>query len=162
MSIQRRTETDVQQEAIDRLEIEVVLRKYAVGLDERRFDLWDHVFAKDAFIDFTPMGGKRERPHEMSGRLAASNADWLFAQHPLYNTVIDVDGDTAVAHSDYGLETGRRSPDVEGHIVLTSGGGSYGDTVVRTEHGWRITERVVTMKWKHTRTIVDELAKLRL
>ncbi|WP_131810786.1 nuclear transport factor 2 family protein [Mycobacterium intracellulare] len=151
----------MRQDDIDRLEIELVLRKYALGLDERRFDLWDEVFTDAAVIDFTPMGGKRETPHELSSRLSATSPGWLFAQHPLYNTVVDLDGDSAVAFSDYGLETGRRSPDASYQIVLTSGGGSYRDSVVRTAKGWRICERVVTMKWKQTRTVADELARLR-
>ncbi|MFV8054650.1 nuclear transport factor 2 family protein [Mycobacterium sp. 48b] len=142
----------------DRLAIESTLRKYAMGLDERRFDLWADVFTEDAIIDFTPMGGKRERPGQMSERLSATDANWLFAQHPLYNTVIDLSDDSATAFSDYGLETGRQSAEAgEGRIIRTSGGGSYRDALIRTPHGWRITERKVYLKWKRTETVVDEL-----
>jgi hypothetical protein len=142
----------------DRLAIESTLRRYALGLDERRFDLWTEVFTTDAIIDFTPMGGRRERPQQMSERLSATDADWLFAQHPLYNTVIDLSGDTATAFSDYGLETGRRSAEAgEDRMVRTSGGGSYRDALVRTSDGWRISERQVFLKWKRTEIVVDEL-----
>lgn len=141
----------------DRVEIEAALRAYAVGLDERRFEMWDNVFTDDAVIDFTPMGGRRETPAEMSNRLGSDDPNWLFAQHPLYNTLIEVDGDQATAHSDYGVETGRRGAE-EGQIVRMSGGGSYRDTLRRTPVGWRISERLVFMKWKQTVTVPDELA----
>jgi 3-phenylpropionate/cinnamic acid dioxygenase small subunit len=149
-------------ELLDRLQIEHVLRLYALGLDERRFELWSQVFTEDAVIDFTPAGGKRERPAEMAARLSATDANWLFAQHPLFNSVIEVDGDTAVAHSDYGIETGRRPETGSGtEIVRTSGGGSYRDVLRRTDAGWRIAERVVYLKWRRTETGADELARLR-
>lgn len=139
----------------DRLDIEVVLRRYAYGLDERRWEAWDEVFTADAVIDFTPMGGKEETPAQMSHRLSKPDPDWLFAQHPLYNTIVTLDGDTATAFSHYQMETGRRA-DEEGVIVRVSGGGAYEDQLLRTEDGWRITRRSVHMKWKETRRVKDE------
>jgi hypothetical protein len=140
----------------DQIEIEAALRYYAYGLDERKWDAWDRVFTPDAVIDFTPMGGKRETPGEMSARLSAPDPNRLFAQHPLINTVIDVDGDEARAYSDYQMELGRKS-DTEGEIVRVSGGGSYVDLLRRTEAGWRIYLRTVSMKWRETRRVKDEL-----
>ncbi|WP_439030566.1 nuclear transport factor 2 family protein [Gordonia terrae] len=146
-------------EHTDRVEIETALRTYAVALDERRFELWNEVFTEDAVIDFSPMGGRRETPAQMSARLGATDPGWVFAQHPLYNTVIEVDGDTASAHSEYGVETGRWAGDPADRILVRmSGGGSYRDTLRRTESGWRITERVISMKWKRTETVADEVA----
>lgn len=142
----------------DRLDIEKALRHYAIGLDERRWEEWDLAFAPEAAIDFSPMGGKRETPDEMRARLSKPDPTWLFAQHPLYNTVIELDGDTATAFSHYQMETGRRS-DVEGEIIRISGGGAYEDTLVRTSTGWRITERKVFMKWKETRRVKDEVTR---
>lgn len=139
----------------DRLDIEMALRGYAYGLDERRWEAWDQVFSKDAVIDFTPMGGKEETPAQMSERLSKPDPDWLFAQHPLYNTLIVLDGDTATAFSHYQMETGRKA-DEEGYIIRVSGGGAYDDELARTEAGWRITRRTVHMKWKETRRVKDE------
>jgi 3-phenylpropionate/cinnamic acid dioxygenase small subunit len=142
----------------DRLDIEKAMRHYAIGLDERRWEEWDLAFAPEAAIDFTPMGGKRETPDQMRERLSRPDPAWLFAQHPLFNTVIELDGDTATAFSHFQMETGRRS-DVEGEIVRVTGGGSYEDTLIRTADGWRITERKVFMKWKETRRVKDEVAR---
>jgi 3-phenylpropionate/cinnamic acid dioxygenase small subunit len=142
----------------DRQDIEIVLRTYAYGLDERRFDAWDCVFTPDAVIDFTPMGGKEETPAQMSGRLSAPDPNWLFAQHPLYNTIITLDGDNATAFSHYQMETGRRA-DEAGVIIRVSGGGIYEDELVRTAAGWRITRRRVLMKWKETSRVRDEVAR---
>ena len=142
----------------DKLDIEKAMRHYAVGLDERRWEEWDLAFAPDAAIDFTPMGGKRESPGQMRERLSKPDPAWLFAQHPLYNTLITLDGDSATAFSHFQMETGRRA-ESEGEIVRVSGGGSYEDTLARTEAGWRITERRVFMKWKETRRVTDEVAR---
>lgn len=142
----------------DRIGIEAALRHYAYGLDERRWEAWDLAFTADAVIDFTPMGGKRETPAGMRARLSKPDPAWLFAQHPLLNTVVELDGDRATAYSDYQVETGRRGAG-EGEIVRVSGGGSYVDLLIRTEDGWRITERRVSMKWRETRTVRDEITR---
>lgn len=142
----------------DHIGIETALRNYAYGLDERRWEAWELAFAEDAVIDFTPMGGKRETPAEMRARLSKPDPAWLFAQHPLVNTIIELDGDEATAYSDYLVETGRRG-DTEGEIIRSSGGGSYVDRLRRTERGWRIIERRVSMKWKETRRVKDEITR---
>ncbi|ONH31665.1 nuclear transport factor 2 family protein [Pseudofrankia asymbiotica] len=142
----------------DRLDIEKAMRHYAVGLDERRWEEWDLAFTPDGIIDFTPMGGRRETRDQMRGRLSKPDPAWLFAQHPLYNTIITLDGDTATAFSHFQMETGRRG-DREGQVVRVSGGGSYEDTLARTPDGWRITERRVFLKWKRTYTVDDEVSR---
>ncbi len=142
----------------DRVDIEEAMRHYAVGLDERRWEEWDLAFSADAAIDFTPMGGKRESPAQMRERLSKPDPTWHFAQHPLYNTIISLDGDSATAFSHFQMETGRRA-ETEGEIVRVSGGGSYEDTLARTDDGWRIVERKVFMKWKETRTVKDEVER---
>lgn len=141
----------------DRLDIEKAMRHYAVGLDERKWEQWDLAFTPDGIIDFSPMGGKRETRDQMRARLSKPDPSWLFAQHPLYNTIVTLDGDTAAAFSHFQMETGRRGED--GEIVRVSGGGSYADTLARTPDGWRITERRVFLKWKETRRIKDEVAR---
>lgn len=142
----------------DRLDIEKAMRHYAVGLDERRWEEWDLAFTAEGIIDFSPMGGKRETRDQMRDRLSKPDPAWLFAQHPLYNTIVAIDGDTATAFSHFQMETGRRGA-AEDEIVRTSGGGSYEDTLARTPDGWRITERKVFMKWKETRTVKDEVTR---
>lgn len=149
---------DELEELRDRIEIEAALRNYAYGLDERRWEAWDLAFAADAIIDFGPMGGNRETPAEMRARLSKPDPKRLFAQHPLVNTIIDLDGDDATAYSDYLLETGKLG-DEDGEIVRVSGGGSYVDQLRRTADGWRITSRLVSMKWRETRRVKDEIKR---
>ncbi|WP_216892322.1 nuclear transport factor 2 family protein [Nocardia alni] len=148
------TDTELQ----DRIGIEAALRGYAYGLDERRWEAWDLVFTEDAIIDFTPMGGKRETPAQMSARLSAPDPAWLFAQHPLINTVIEIDGDEARAFSDYQMETGRRA-ETPGEIIRVSGGGSYIDLLRRTGDGWRVYHRSVSLKWRERRQVKDEISR---
>lgn len=145
----------------DQLDILAALSAYAYGLDERRWDAWDEVFTEDAVIDFRPMGGKLETPGEMRARLGRPDPTWLFAQHPVTNVVIRRSGDTASVYSDYTVETARLT-DVPGEVARVSGGGKYEDTFVRTPAGWRISERLVFMKWKESRTVTDEVARRRM
>lgn len=152
-----RTVTDPQTIA-DHLGIHTAIAAYAFGLDERRWEAWDDVFTDDAIIDFRPMGGKRETPAQMSERLSAPDPRWLFAQHPVTNTVVRLHGHTATAYSDYLVETGRLG-EQPGELVRVSGGGKYEDTLVRTDAGWRISERLVFLKWKHTRRESDEVPR---
>ncbi|MBK1787089.1 nuclear transport factor 2 family protein [Prauserella cavernicola] len=149
--------TDIQ-ELCDRIGVETALRHYAYGLDERRWEAWDLAFTDDAIIDFTPMGGRRETPAEMRARLSAPDPAWLFAQHPLVNTIVELNGDEATAYSDYLVETGRNGGE-DGEIVRVSGGGSYVDQLRRTENGWRIHTRLVSMKWRETRRVRDEITR---
>ncbi len=142
----------------DRLEIEAALRAYAYGLDERRWEAWELAFTDDAIIDFTPMGGKRETPAQMQARLSVPDPAWLFAQHPLINTVIEIKGDEAQAFSDYQMETGRRT-DTPGEIIRVSGGGSYSDRLRRTSDGWRIYNRSISLKWRERRRVTDEISR---
>jgi 3-phenylpropionate/cinnamic acid dioxygenase small subunit len=142
----------------DRLDIEKAMRHYAVGLDERRWEEWDLAFTPEGVIDFTPMGGKRETRDQMRERLSKPDPAWLFAQHPLYNTLITLDGDRATAFSHFQMETGRRA-ESDGEIIRVSGGGSYEDTLECTADGWRITERMVHLKWKQTYTVKDEVKR---
>ncbi|MGI5519123.1 nuclear transport factor 2 family protein [Streptomyces sp. CA-106131] len=144
-------------EVQDRLDIEKAMRHYAVGLDERRWEEWDLAFTADGIIDFTPMGGKRETRDQMRERLSKPDPTWLFAQHPLYNTIVTIHGDTATAFSHFQMETGRRAED--GMVTRVCGGGSYEDALARTSEGWRITERRVFLKWKHTFTVKDEVKR---
>lgn len=142
----------------DHLSIQTAINLYAYGLDERRWEAWDNVFTAEAVIDFRPMGGKLETPAEMSGRLSKPDPAWLFAQHPVTNIIATINGDTATAYSDYGVETGRRG-DEPGEIIRVSGGGKYEDTLVRTPSGWRISQRLIYMKWKTTQRLRDEITR---
>lgn len=142
----------------DHLAIQTAISTYAMGLDERRWELWDDVFTADAVIDFRPMGGELETPAEMSGRLGRPDPSWLFAQHPVTNVVISLDGDQATAYSDYRVETGRRTG-TPGEIARVSGGGTYEDTLLRTGAGWRISQRRVFMKWRESRTAPDPITR---
>lgn len=142
----------------DILSIEQALSRYGYGLDERLWEAWDDVFTEDAILDFTPMGGTRQTPAEMAARLSKPDPKRLFAQHPVTNLVIDIDGDTAIVRSEYIVETGRRA-ETPGDIILSSGGGSYVDEFVRTPAGWRIRLRKISLKWKETRTVRDEITR---
>ncbi|MCU1483044.1 MAG: hypothetical protein JWQ19_3830 [Subtercola sp.] len=141
----------------DELGIREAIHYYSIGMDERRWELWDRSFTPDGIIDFSPMAGRTEPISSFRERLDVDDPSFVFAQHPVSNTVIDVHGDGATAHSEYTWESGKLAKDsAAGALVRISGGGSYDDELVRTEAGWRIKLRRVSLKWKETRVTIDE------
>lgn len=127
----------------DRAAIQAVLFRYATAVDESRWALLDDVFAPDATIDFTGSGGPAERTLEAFRTWLEGSIGLVpITRHHLSNIVVHVEGDTARSrtylHNPLADETGA--------VFLTIGG-TYDDRWVRTEHGWRITERTFTTTW---------------
>ncbi|SFO50103.1 SnoaL-like domain-containing protein [Pseudonocardia ammonioxydans] len=127
----------------DRAEILELRSRYARALDERDWDLMRTVFAKDASADFalgTPFDGIDEII-----RGCRSQMDSLdHTQHFLGNHEITVDGDRASGrHKLIGgafLQKATGTPSAALH-------GDYVDEYVRTEEGWRISRRQLTITW---------------
>jgi hypothetical protein len=123
----------------DRLAIGELLGLYGHLIDERRWDDLDQVFTADATYDGTAFGMPMVRS------LAELLADWTseegLARHPVAhhatNIVIttDPDGTVRVLSKGLGVGAGGRV----GSVV-------YRDVAVRTTAGWRLSERVVTLR----------------
>jgi len=61
------------------------------------------------------------------------------------NHDIDVDGDTATCRCYFQAQHVRRAA-VDGPNFIIAG--RYEDELVRTDHGWRIHRRVLTIMWR--------------
>jgi 3-phenylpropionate/cinnamic acid dioxygenase small subunit len=129
-----------QQELADRIEIDDLLTRYAVAVDGKDWDLYASCFTHDAFIDYTSAGGIKGRLPEVKKWLSDTLVIFPMTQHVVANRVIVIDGDSATARSYFFNPMGL--PDGNGGLKLFFDGGYYNDRLVRTDDGWKITERI--------------------
>jgi hypothetical protein len=125
--------------AQDKAEIIEVLNLYGLALDAHRFDLFALVFTEDVTADFGPAGASWSGLAEFKRSFAGFHERLDNHQHTMMGHVVRVDGDVAQAFS-YGNWLLVRN-DAEGGSSWL-GSGWYDDELVRTEHGWRIRQRV--------------------
>ena len=126
------------QELSDRAEISDLIVGYSYAVDSHDWDALDDIFTADATLDFTATGGER-------GALPAIKT-WfervlnLFAghQHLVAPSKIDIDGDRATARTLCHNPMWRAQ---DGGTQVLYVGLWYVDTLVCTEHGWRISDR---------------------
>ncbi|PPG31475.1 hypothetical protein C5E10_10970 [Pseudoclavibacter sp. RFBG4] len=152
-------------EALDRLEIQELLHRYSLAVDDRRWDLWETLFTGDAVIDFrgsfwaeNPQGWGLHSPAELRQILTdSSGPDRITGQHLVLNSIIDLGDDTATAHSEFLAITVRRTADPAtwhgGVAAKVSTGGSYDDEFVREGSRWRIRRRASRIRWQSTEQI---------
>src|SRR5262245_53230134 len=139
---------------LDRLEIQDVVARYALGQDTHQGDegnvleQWDDVFTPDAVVDYTAAGGPttevgyRELAEFMRGKdflgggTMSVLANW---QHLQGHTTVTIDGDTAHARTPH-LHTHRgRYEGEHGWNVVEAG--IFHDRFTRRPEGWRIAHR---------------------
>lgn len=135
------------QQAVDIVEIQSLLAGYVFACDEKDFDALDGIFTPDAKLTYVIEEGR-----EISGRYPDVK-DWVrrtlecfpMTQHLIGLPQIVVDGDRARASSMLfnPMQLRRESGDQLFFI-----GGTYRDILVRTDAGWRITERVESGTWQ--------------
>lgn len=127
-----------QQELSDRLEIQDVLTAYSYAIDFHRFDELDDIFTPDATLDFTATGGVRGPLVEIKQWLATVLPHFGGHQHLVATSQVTLDGDTATARTICHNPMWFADPAQPPMFV----GLWYHDTLVRTDAGWRIANRV--------------------
>ena len=123
----------------DRMAIHELLALYGHLIDERRWDDLDQVFTADAVYDGTDFGMPVTRS------LAELVAEWTsemgLTRHPLAHHATNIvitgrdDGTAFVRSKGLGVGKGGRVGSV-----------TYVDEAVRTERGWRLRSRTVTLR----------------
>ena len=124
----------------DRLEIEDLMNRYCAAIDTRNFDLLDEVFTADATIDYTRSGGIRDAYPVVKTWLEKALAPFRVVQHLVTNVRVELDGDRARSVCYFFNPMGL--PREDGGVNTFFCGGIYRDQLLRTERGWRITERI--------------------
>jgi 3-phenylpropionate/cinnamic acid dioxygenase small subunit len=123
-------------EPADLLAIHQLMAHYGNLIDERQFSRTAEVFTPDAVYDLADFG------FGVARGVAAIVELWTTStRHPLAHHVTNVvvseddDGTTRVHSKIVGVGNGGRV-----------GSATYRDVVVRTPGGWRIAERIVTLR----------------
>lgn len=127
------------EEISDRIEIDDLLIRYTVAIDEKDWKKLDTCFTPDAKVDYTTSGGIKGDYPEVRAWLEKALAPFTMTVHALANTTLTIDGDTATArtyvHNPMGM------PKEDGSLHIFTVGAYYNDKLVRTAEGWRIAER---------------------
>jgi SnoaL-like domain len=127
----------------DRMEIVDVHIRHGRSLDTKDWSLIRTVFTEDAYGDFW-VGGQHHGIEAIihASRSTMENLDGT--QHLLSNHEVNVVGVTATARVDL----------LAGHVLRVDGAdssctvrGYYRDELVRTDEGWRISRRELTVTW---------------
>ncbi len=131
------------QEISDRLEIQDLVWRYSEIIDAKDFDtLRDDVFTADAFIDYSTFGGSKGDLETTIAFLHGAMKIFPAHQHLNANIQVKLDGDTAsgrvMCFNPQQMEA--RDGEDDGHIFFC--GLWYIDEYLRTDAGWRITNRV--------------------
>jgi len=127
-------------EIADRIEIDDLLTRYATAVDTKDWALYESCFTADAFIDYSASGGIKGKLIDVRQWLSEVMPVFAMTQHLVTNRDVKLDGDTATSRSYFFNPLGLR--DNKGGVTLYFDGGYYNDKLVRTESGWRISERI--------------------
>jgi 3-phenylpropionate/cinnamic acid dioxygenase small subunit len=119
----------------DRLELHELPGRYGDAIDDRNWDALDDIFTADATFDLTDLGVPVLR-----GLPAIKRFMDLEAQHPRTHLMTNI----YVDETPTGVRMFFRI------VAMRAGGlvgtGSYYDDVVKTPDGWRVKDRVVTLR----------------
>ena len=128
------------QELSDRLEIQDLLTRYTVAIDQKDWKLLDTCFTPDAKLDYTQTGGIAGDYPTVRAWLEKALAAFPMTVHYISNSTVKLDGDRAAARTYVINPMGFPKPDGSLHIFTV--GGYYVDDLVRTPEGWRIARRM--------------------
>ena len=101
------------QELSDRIEIDDLLTRYAVGVDRKDWDLWETCFTPDAFIDYRAFGGTSGSVKEVRAWLEKTMKIFPMSQHMTINREVAISGDRArcrCATGCWGVRRGSHPP----------------------------------------------------
>lgn len=136
------------QQLSDRIEIQDLLSGYSHAVDLRRWEDLDPLFTPDAVVDYTAMGSIRGSVAELKAYLAQIMPMMLSYQHLVATTKIDLNGDLAEGRTIcFNPMVVRGGEGQEPHVFFC--GLWYRDRFVRTDVGWRISERVEELSYFH-------------
>ncbi len=136
------------QEISDRFELQDLVYRYSDIIDQREFDLLrTEIFTEDAFIDYTAMGGEAGNLESTIKFLKSALTESTFPryQHLNANIQLSISADSATGRvMCFNPMEINESPGNSNVFFL---GLWYLDGYVRTEQGWRISQRVEESSW---------------
>ena len=128
------------EELSDRLQINDLLTRYTVAIDQKDWSLLDTCFTQDAHLDYTSAGGVAGDYPVVRKWLEAALAPFAMTVHYVTNSVVELQGDEASARTAVLNPMGFQNDDGSMHLFTV--GAYYKDKLSRTDKGWRITQRI--------------------
>ena len=134
-----------QQQISDRFELQDLVTRYCHIIDGGNYDELKSIFADDAHIDYTAMGGIAGSRSEIIEFLKQVMPRFSAAQHMISNYLFDFSeaGDSATGRI-MCLNSMQPAGEEQGMFFL---GLWYVDEYIRTEAGWRISTRSEEKSW---------------
>jgi ketosteroid isomerase-like protein len=129
----------------DEASIQQTLNRYSTGASRADWDRVLATFVPDGVWDVPDLGARFEGLEEIRGGLLRFSGPMDYIVQLNTPAVIEVDGDTAAAHSVI-RECGKFSGRDEALEVL----GLYADKLVRTAGGWKFALRVFEIRGMHS------------
>jgi ketosteroid isomerase-like protein len=130
---------------IDHLQIVALCTRYAVAVDARDFADVADCFTSDGMLETViPPNVMRGRDKIEAG-LRARTSSTLAAQHLVSNHQYQVDGDEGAGTSSFVMHRWPKPPTIASGAIAH--GGTYFDTLKRTERGWRLKQRRIEILW---------------
>lgn len=126
----------------DRLAIIDLTIAYCWAIDGRQWHVLDDVFTPDATAE---LGVSAVGLDGIKARIAAALGPLDDSQHMVSNHQVDVEGDRATCRCYFQAQHVRRAAVGGPNYIIA---GRYDDELVRTEAGWRIDRRVLTIIWR--------------
>ena len=134
------------QELFDRMEIDELLTRYSMAVDDGNWDQLDSVFSESAHIDYTSSGGIAGNRAEIKRWLAVALDPFPVRQHIIGNKRVVVDGDVAEVRAYYFNPMYLREQG--GALRYAPGGGYYNHHLIREPVGWRSRELIEDEVWR--------------
>ncbi|MFC3491606.1 nuclear transport factor 2 family protein [Glycomyces rhizosphaerae] len=125
----------------DRFEITDLFTRFALLLDERRWDDAGAVFAADVVVH-SPRGGEMRGLDSLVDFMRKAEVEGELTQHTQFDLLVELDGDQAAVSANSVVYYFR-----EGAPPHQIGGLRSSSAAVRTPLGWRISEHEVKPQW---------------
>ncbi|QKW39321.1 nuclear transport factor 2 family protein [Actinomadura sp. NAK00032] len=125
----------------DRLEINDLFTRFALLLDEKRWEDVGTVFADDAVVH-SPRGGQLRGADKIVEFMRQGEVEGVRTQHTTTDLLVDVDGDQAAASANSVVYYFR-----DGQPPHFTGGLRQHFTATRTPAGWRLQEVRIKPAW---------------
>ncbi|ROO86896.1 3-phenylpropionate/cinnamic acid dioxygenase small subunit [Actinocorallia herbida] len=125
----------------DRIEIADLFTRFALLLDEGRWEDAGTVFAEDVAVH-SPRGGELRGLDKVVGFMRRSDVEGRYTQHTTTDLLVDVEGDRAAASANSIVRYYR-----EGQAPHFTGGLRVITTAVRTPAGWRFGDVRIAPVW---------------
>jgi hypothetical protein len=131
------------QEISDRFGIADTLSRYSRAVDTKDWGLWRSVFTDEATVDYTSTPfGQAGRRDEIAAWLEESFAFVSVSQHFITNIECTFDGDRAEVRAMF-----FNPMRFVGMSELSTCGGNYHHSMVRTSEGWKSSRLLEDCQW---------------